>query len=437
MEKWPPIQPGELLQILKSAYGLTESPRLWYLEALDRMKKTDLQELEICKSCFVASGQDGRSYAILCLHVDDGLLLGDLSDRRVQRLKEQINGMFTIKAWKELSADTPLQFLGVDVTQDARGICDDMSQYIKQIRIEPLQGNGELGPREVTLYRQLVMRLRWPAQQVLPHLLYQVSNLAQRVNKATYADYREAVKLHGQFLDEVEKGRARLLYPKLNEKDKLFYVSYFDASVGKEQDGKSQLGAVHFLTTEQARKGPAPASVIEFSTNKSGRVLRSSMSAESCSMSGCVDRHLYGRLVIDRLLFGNRPLDANWRTSMGLDGGVVTDAKSLYDHLSTTGQLPTERQTMLDLMVSRHHLESGAYELFWVPTHRQFADCLTKKMVCLLWQSFCQVPRISLRETPEEKALEDHRRKLRQGQRQRRKAKMKKGCAPAPAAPVN
>ena len=81
-------------------------------------------------------------------------------------------------------------------------------------------------------------------------------------------------------------------------------------------------------------------------------------------MSGCVDRHLYGRLVIDRLLFGNRPLDANWRTSMGLDGGVVTDAKSLYDHLSTTGQLPTERQTMLDLMVSRHHLESGAYELF-------------------------------------------------------------------------
>ena len=434
VEKWPPIQPGELLQILKSAYGLTESPRLWYLEALDRMKNTDLQELEICKSCFVASGQDGRSYAILCLHVDDGLLLGDLKDRRVQRLKEQINSMFTIKAWKELSADTPLQFLGVDVTQDARGICDDMSQYIKQINIEPLQGNGDLGPREVTLYRQLVMRLRWPAQQVLPHLLYQVSNLAQRVNKATYADYREAVKLHGQFLEEAAQGRAQLVYPKLNEKDKLFYVSYFDASVGREQDGKSQLGAVHFLTTEQARRGPAPASVIEFTTNKSGRVLRSSMSAESCSMSGCVDRHLYGRLVIDRLLLGNRPLDANWRTTMGLTGGVVTDAKSLFDHLSTTGQLPTERQTMLDLMVSRHHLESGAYELFWVPTHRQFADCLTKKMVCLLWQGFCRVPRISLRETPEEKALEDHRRKLRQGQRQRRKAKMK-GCVPQPAAP--
>ena len=72
--------------------------------------------------------------------------------------------------------------------------------------------------------------------------------------------------------------------------------------------------------------------------------------------------------------------------------------------------------------------------LFWVPTHRQHADGLTKKMVNLLWQTFCRVPKVSLRETPEEKALEDHRRKLRQGQRQRRKEKMK-GRALVPAAP--
>ena len=34
----------------------------------------------------------------------------------------------------------------------------------------------------------------------------------------------------------------------------------------------------------------------------------------------------------------------------------------MYDHMGTTGQIPTERQTMLDLMVARDHLESGAYE---------------------------------------------------------------------------
>ena len=437
-EGWTAVEPGELLRILKSAYGLTESPRLWYLEALDRIKKTDLQELEMSRSTFVAGGGSSGSatYAILCLHVDDGLLMGDLQDKRVQNLKRQIDSMFKIKAWKTLSAKEPVQFLGVDVTMDSNGIHDDMKQYINQIKVEPLSGSGPLNPRELTLYRQLIMRLRWPAQQAMPHMLYEVSALAQRVSRAQHSDYKEAVKLHGKFKEEASQGRARLTYPKIEEKDKLFYISFFDASVGKEEDGKSQLGSIHFLTTEKARTGPALASVVEFSTNKSSRVLRSSMSAESCSMSICVDRHLYGRLVLDRLLYGNRPLDSDWRVTMGLDGGVVTDAKSLFDHLNTTGQLPTERQTMLDLLVARHHLEAGAYMLFWVPTHRQHADGLTKKMVNLLWQAFCRVPKVSLKETPEEKALEDHRRRLRQGQRQRRKQKMKgrdpKLAAPAP-----
>ena len=435
-EGWTAVEPGELLRILKSAYGLTESPRLWYLEALDRIKKTELQELEMSRSTFVAGGGNSGSatYAILCLHVDDGLLLGDLQDKRVQNLKRQIDGMFKIKAWKNLSAKEPVQFLGVDVTMDSNGIHDDMKQYINQIKVELLQGSGPLNPRELTLYRQLIMRLRWPAQQAMPHMLYEVSALAQRVSRAQHSDYKEAVKLHGKFKEEASQGRARLTYPKIEEKEKMFYISFFDASVGKEEDGKSQLGSIHFLTTEKARTGPALASVVEFSTNKSSRVLRSSMSAESCSMSICVDRHLYGRLVLDRLLYGNRPLDADWRVTMGLDGGVVTDAKSLFDHLNTTGQLPTERQTMLDLLVARHHLEAGAYMLFWVPTHRQHADGLTKKMVNLLWQAFCKVPKISLKETPEEKSLEDHRRRLRQGQRQRRKLKMK-GRALPPAAP--
>jgi len=258
--------------------------------------------------------------------------------------------MFKIKAWKTLSAKEPVQFLGVDA--DSNGIHDDMMQYIKQIKVEPLSGSGPLNPREVTLYRQLVMRLRWPAQQAMPHMLYEISALAQRVSRAQHSDYKEAVTLHQKFVEEASQGRAQLTYPKLKEKEKRFYISFFDASVGKEDDGKSQLGSSHFLTTEKARSGPALAPVVEFSTNKSSRVLRSSMSAESCSMSICVDRDLYGRLVLDRLLHGNRPLDEDWRLSMGLDGGV-TDAKSLYDHLNTTGQLPTERQTMLDLLLER------------------------------------------------------------------------------------
>ena len=108
-----------------------------------------------------------ESYAILCLHVDDGLLLGHPRDPRYLKLKEELNGLFRIKEWKQV----PLTFLGVDMRTGKRpGLYDDMSAYVKGIKVpEPQQKGGAdpLVPEDVTRYRQLTMRLRWPAQQAM------------------------------------------------------------------------------------------------------------------------------------------------------------------------------------------------------------------------------------------------------------------------------
>ena len=76
---------------------------------------------------------------------------------------------------------------------------------------------------------------------------------------------------------------------------------------------------------------------------------------------------------------------------------------------------------MLDLLVAKDMLEQKAFEVFWVPTHRQHADMLTKKMRCSLWEHFCQESTVSLKETEAERKLEEHRQRLRKEQRQRRK----------------
>ena len=220
-------------------------------------------------------------------------------------------------------------------------------------------------------------------------------------------------------------------YPVLKKTGKLFLATYFDASLGKEEDGRSQLGAMHFLTTEEAIEGPQQAAVVDYSTAKSTRVVRSSMAAESCSLSLAVDKHLYNRLLVDMLDRGVYEVTPEWRTNMKVGGGIITDAKSLYDHMHTTGQVPAERQTMLDLLVAKDMLEQGAFRLFWVPTHKQHADGLTKKMKNVLWEEFQKRGTISLRETPEEKEVEDHRRSLRQGQRQRRKERFGKSKSSA------
>ena len=287
VNEWPAIEAGSLLQVLKSAYGLTEAPRLWYLKAVKELSTTALKELPMERSTFVAS-ENGRSWAILCLHVDDGLLFGDPADPRYQKLKKEIDSKFRIKEWKKV----PMTFLGVGLRLGQKsGLYDDMAQYIREIRVPdaPVKEMGEkLTEKETTAYRQLTMRLRWPAQQTMPHLLYEVSSLAQRVTKASKKDYQEALKLHQKFVEEMQAGRSSLHYPILKKTGKLFLATYFDASLGKEEDGRSQLGAMHFLTTEEAIEGPQQAAVIDYSTAKSTRVVRSSMAAEWRWTSTCI-----------------------------------------------------------------------------------------------------------------------------------------------------
>ena len=158
------------------------------------------------------------------------------------------------------------------------------------------------------------------------------------------------------------------------------------------------------------------------------------MAAESNSMSLAADRHMYIRILLDILWTGNTEVNENWRTNLRHRGGLVTDARSLFDHIHTTGHIPSERQTMLDLLVAKSLVEQKAFEVFWVPTFKQFADMLTKRMRCTLWEQFCQESTVSLKETEAERKYEEHRQRLRKEQRQRRKkrfgsANEKTGCA--------
>ena len=88
--------------------------------------------------------------------------------------------------------------------------------------------------------------------------------------------------------------------------------------------------------------------------------------------------------------------------------------------------MPTERQTLIDLLVAKDLVEAEAVKIRWVPTTHQLADMLTKAMKpravtlrLLQRQEFCLV------QTAEEAKVESHRAALRVGQRQRRKERMK------------
>jgi hypothetical protein len=118
--------------------------------------------------------------------------------------------------------------------------------------------------------------------------------------------------------------------------------------------------------------------------------------------------------------------DPEWRHKMVVPGILITDAKSLCDHLNTTGKIPKERQTMIDLLVARDLIGSGALKLCWVPTMHMLADVLTKMMrPTAIFVKFREGQRYSLVRTTDNQEKEQWRLQLRQGQRQRRKTRDK------------
>ena len=161
----------------------------------------------------------------------------------------------------------------------------------------------------------------------------------------------------------------------------------------------------------------------------------STLAAESASLSTALDRQLYARLLVEALVHGEPDCSEGWRYRLRVPGILVTDAKSLYDHLHKTGSVPSERQTLIDLLIAKDLQEAAAIIIRWVPTSYQLADILTKAMpippaLPLLLDEGLR----GLVQTEEDAVAEARRAELRHGQRQRRKARSKAMQASAPGA---
>jgi hypothetical protein len=137
VERWDAVLPFALLRLLKGAYGLTEAPRLWYLRARQLLQKLGFEEMQCARATFVYR-LNGVLIAFLVLHVDDGMLFGNMQDGRFRSIREAINRSFNIKFWKVLSEDNPVDYLGLQWTLVAGNLNIQMNEYISKIeKIEP------------------------------------------------------------------------------------------------------------------------------------------------------------------------------------------------------------------------------------------------------------------------------------------------------------
>ena len=423
------VSPGELLRVCKSAYGLSEAPRLWYLRATELLEEVGFREIPMCKATYIWK-KDGSSEveAILCLHVDDGLLVAARST--LDYLKKAIDERFSIKEWQDLG-EKPVAFLGVKTKYTNGVFYDDMSDYVANLQEAEVDMSAKKdkaleGP-SLSAYRRLIMQLRWPAHLVMPEFLYVTSAMAQKVTSACVADLVEGNKVLKSMKEAAKSGGAQITIRPLRG-DPMF-VSYFDASLGSG-GGRAQQGEVHLMTTTDAFNKQTTANLLEFHSNKINRVVRSSLAAEGSAMASAGDRLLYNRALYDTLCYGVLEFDPEWRKHLRTIGCLVTDAKGLHDHVLKTGGMATEKQAALDILLVKQLVENGALQLRWTPTWKQLADPLTKDMNGSLLEQFRRRSMICLIQTAEDEVEEERRAGIRRAQRERRKVRIQKSTKP-------
>ena len=321
-----------------------------------------------------------------------------------------------------------VDYLGMQWQQDEEGVTLNMDKHMKGIMEMEGKTKGKQADLEEKLeddgvhnFRSVLAKVRWP---VSPDEPSGISSLTQTSPQCLTWDHVRRLNLVVRALKKAsDEGKAKIVLPKL-DLTKIAGVTAFDASFAKEPGMKSQAGFVSFLTTTDVAHGEVPCALVEFQSATITRVVKSTLASESASLSTALDRQLY--LLVQSLLQGEPVYDPEWRHTMVVPGILITDAKSLYDHLNTTGKIPKERQTMIDLLVARDLIESGALKLCWVPTMHMLADVLTKMMrPTEIFVKFREEQRYSLVRTSENQEKKQWRLQLRQGQRLRRKTRDK------------
>ena len=117
--------------------------------------------------------------ALLNLHFGDGMMAGDFDDPVYQSLKRQINKHFTIKQWLTVTYEHDVACLGMmwrfTFEEGVRVLCVHMDTYIDGLqRMQSFSDERTLTKQELTDYKSLLAKVRWPVARVAPQLAYSV-----------------------------------------------------------------------------------------------------------------------------------------------------------------------------------------------------------------------------------------------------------------------
>lgn len=346
--KYFSIGEHQALKLLKPLYGTCDAGDYWY-ETISRHAKNDLGMIATKgdPSLYYELDANGILRGLMGLYVDDGMLAGN---RFFQSL--------TTKTMKTFESNpriySPFTFFGCECSQS-----EDYTGYLSQSKylahIKPLPSDDVF-----KTLRSSRASLAW-LTHTRPDINFEVNQLAQATEEHWNHNKSDIIKSHNKLVQYLlTNSNFGLKFVSLRNKG-LHLRVYCDASFAGNRDLTSQLGFIILLADEDNN-----CHILDFSSRKSDRVVRSIMSGEMYAFLRGFDRCFILRHDLELIL------------QQQLNIYIFTDSKQVFDCI-TKSSPTTERRLMIDI-----HAAKDSYDSFEIAnvalirSDQNLADCLTK-----------------------------------------------------------
>ena len=393
------LQPNEVLQLLKGAYGRVDAPYLWFMEL-----KRGLESLGFTASPFdpcayvLVHPKTGVTEGVVGVHVDDGLCCGS---KFFQEKLTALSEMFPFGSHKKRN----FTFTGLRIDQQPdNSIQVNQSQYIKDIHPIAIDKNRKIhldepvNENERQSLRGLIGSLQYAAVNTRPDLCSRLGNLQSQINKAKISTLNDANKT----LHEAKLHSDVTLKIQPISLNQLRFAAFSDASFASAKIPDSHQGMMIMSCHEElGRNRTSIVNPIMWHSKKIQKVAVSTLSAEAMALAGAVDMlswvRLYWGWLIDTKIpwkqadqsllqlppvFAAIPPVEDEPTNIPHDkiqsllhqlpksnsGIITTDCKSLYDLISRTAPPSCQEfRTLLQAKLIKEHLQNGI-QIRWVPS---------------------------------------------------------------------
>ena len=372
----PGLPPDAVIEVVGNMYGQNNAPSAWFQEFVKVALDCGWIQSKLDPCLFTLRDSSKQTLVgVMGVHVDDTAIGGEgpLFEASVQKLRKR----FPYRKWRINEGE----FCGAWYKQhEDKSISMNMSSFVDKIRSVNIpkgsQSEDLLNQSQMKVLRAVNGSLNWLASQSRPDLSCQTSFCQQSFPNPRVADLRKA----NQAIRRAKLDRDLCLTFKTIKPEDLTVVCHSDAAFANVGE-HTQAGFVVAFTESKLQDGHesqwCPA---VWRSHRLTRAVGSTLAAEAQSMCIASGTAEWILLLLAEVLDG--PLDVrSCRDVLKRRRPLlVTDCKSLYDHL-TSPSSPTsieDKRTSIDVVIIRESCRSMEAFVRWVPTNRMLADAFTK-----------------------------------------------------------